>query len=582
MQAESSATKVDMAVKAAQDGRTDEGERLLRDVLTEEPNNFAALVNLGGLLVTQGNAHGAEPLLRRAINIEPDDPSALLKLATALSLQNRKRRAYEMVCRLLKIVPDNPEALFLASVLTRERGQLEDSRKYMGAYLKREPDNPTALMDYGSLSANLGYLDEALETFRHLASFQPDVAGVWGNIGTVHLIRRRYTDALVSYEKALAFDPDHSEANKNRIICLRRLGYVEEAVEIGEPLIAAHPEDTQLRSVLGSAFRECGRYQDARRHYEEAFATAPGFASAKANLGMLDLLEDKWEQGWPRYEARWKDPSFGMPVRRFNQPKWDGSDLDGRTLFIFAEQGLGDTIQFARYIKLIAETKNAKIVVECQAELAPVLERMDSVSQVAVRGETLPPFDTYIPIMSIPLVLGQTIGTVPRDTPYLVPDTCPSAFKSWLGQVKEKTVGVVWHGNPDQTDNWKRFVPYATFAPIFETPGISFVSFQIDREADETLPEGSFDAVPLLTDFGATASILDKIDLLISIDTATAHMAGALGKPCWTMIPFVPDWRWRLETEESIWYPSMKLYRQTALHDWTPVVQRIRSDLEAL
>jgi hypothetical protein len=292
------------------------------------------------------------------------------------------------------------------------------------------------------------------------------------------------------------------------------------------------------------------------------------------------LLHGDFEHGWPEYEWRWKTRDFSSGRRPFTQPQWDGGSLNGRTILLHAEQGLGDTLQFIRYAPLVAEAAG-NIVVECPAPLKRLLRH--SLRQVPVlsKGEPLPPFDIHCPMLSLPLACRTTLANIPRQVPYLNADSELAAH--WQGKLVSQRellkVGLAWAGNKAHKNDRHRSIELSTLAPLGEVPHVSFISLQKGEPAKQATraPAGItlFDWSNELGDFADTATLIANLDLIISVDTAVAHLAGAMGKPVWTLLPFVPDWRWLLEREDSPWYPTMRLFRQSAPGDWSGVITRV-------
>lgn len=571
--------KLDAAIAAVREGRQGEGEGLFRELLEELPDHPLVLNNLGVLLLARGDNMGAEALLRRAIDKDPGNPDGLRNLALALLRQNRTRRAREAVAKAIAIAPRHVETRYLAAVLARGSGNDAEAMEHLRIVLEVAPDTTAALMDFGAVNANHGRFEEAGRAFERLLELSPENADAWGNLGNLRLLEARLDDAMVAFERALVHAPRHAEGAKGVVICLRRLGAPEEAVKRAEAHLDQIPLSPEMENVLGSALRECGRYEEARLHYEKAQALAPTLASAVVNVGILDLLEGRWEEGWQGYESRWADPSYRMPRRAFAQPRWDGSALEGRTLLLFAEQGIGDALQFVRYAAPVARGKGARIVLECQPLLASLVRRIPEVAEVVPQGAPLPPFDAWLPLASLPLVLGGRPDEIPASVPYLEPGPCPEPLTRPLDEAPGRRIGLVWRGNPEHTEDWKRSLALSQLGPLTSLPDITWVSLQLGRREDEPLPPGAIDAAPHLGDYAATAGVIGRLDAVVTVDTGAAHLAGALGKPCHLLLPFVPDWRWLTSGETTHWYPTLKLHRQPALRDWPSVIARLAEEL---
>ena len=291
----------------------------------------------------------------------------------------------------------------------------------------------------------------------------------------------------------------------------------------------------------------------------------------------------RFEQGWPGYEWRWKCKEFGS-LPPFHPPLWDGSPLDGRTILVHAEQGLGDTLQFIRYAPLVHQ-RGGRVILVCQPPLIGLLTRSPGVERLVAQGEALPDYDVHVPLMSLPGLLGTTLESVPADVPYL--DAEPQLVEAWrhrLGSYPGFKVGIVWQGNPKFRLDRRRSIPLAQFAPLARVPGVHLFSLQKGPGAEQLAAvTDRFPVTDLgrrLDDFMDTAAVLKNLDLVISVDTAIAHLAGALGIPVWVALPFVPDWRWLMDREDSPWYPTMRLFRQARPGQWEDVFQRIAEALQ--
>jgi hypothetical protein len=327
---------------------------------------------------------------------------------------------------------------------------------------------------------------------------------------------------------------------------------------------------------------QLGQFEEAGAAYRQSLALNPEKSAAKVNYAGHLLLRGEYAEGWPLYEARGREAGFAN--RAFAQPRWNGEPLEGRRVLIHAEQGLGDSIHFIRYAELIA-ARGGEVIVECQQPLVELLHTSTGVREVVPAGHSLPPFDLQIPMLSQPLVFGTTPATIPNNIPYLFPE--PAHRQAWQKLLhpdrKHQRVGLAWAGNPQHRRNRIRNVPLEKLLPLLALPNIDFYSLQLGAEASEVhqYPEAAslIDLTGHIQDFADTAALMSELDLIISIDSAVAHLAGALGRPVWTLLPYVPDWRWRLAGETTPWYPTMRLFRQPAIGDWDSVVQRVVHEL---
>ena len=307
----------------------------------------------------------------------------------------------------------------------------------------------------------------------------------------------------------------------------------------------------------------------------------PDDADAHLNLAYSWFFRGDFQAAWPEYEWRWKRRGFSRPA--FGQPLWDGSNLNGQTILLFAEQGLGDTLQFIRYVPFVRRL-GARVLVQCQGPLLRLLATCWGINRLVREGDSLPPFDVQIPLLSLPRIFRSTLATIPANIPYLCADPDSSVhWRSQLSSLKGFKVGIAWQGNPEHQRDRRRSVGLLTFEPLARVPGVRLVSLQKGpgseqlRDIEDRL--SVLDVADRLGDFADTAALLSNLDLVITVDTAVAHLAGALGIPVWVVLPLDPDWRWLLDRQDSPWYPSMRLFRQTAWGDWTGVFERVTEAL---
>jgi hypothetical protein len=360
---------------------------------------------------------------------------------------------------------------------------------------------------------------------------------------------------------------------------LYRLGRHEEAIASLGRALQLRGEYPEALSNLGNVLRACGRRDEAVTAYERALKLRPDYVDAHWNLAQLLLLQGEYERGWREYEWRWKVRSMFQP-RNFPQLRWNGEELGGKRILVHTEQGLGDAIQFVRYAPLIAR-RGGRVIFECQFEVQRLLGRCAGVEQVVVAGQDLPPFDVQIPLVSLPGVFGTMARNVPADVPYVFADE--KVAQRWREKLAAagsgKTVGLVWGSGRAFPHYHLKSMALAALEPLGKMPGVQFVSLQKGPAAADAKspPDGMklIDWTNQLADFADTAALVAGLDLVISVDTAVAHLAGAMGKAVWTLLPFDPDWRWGLEREDSPWYPTMRLWRQSRSGDWAGVVQRL-------
>jgi hypothetical protein len=424
-------------------------------------------------------------------------------------------------------------------------------------------------------------------------------------LGMTLLQADKVSEAAFQFRKALSLEPGFADASLCLGHCLHLLRKFDEAVEVYDRAIHISPEIVTVWNNRGNALLELCRYDQAAESYSQALELAPGLHDARValatcyqaqgqfakaltacdtvlkadpenaeahwNRALLLLLNGNYHEGWQEYEWRWRKRNFTSPRRNFPRPLWRGEPLAGRTILIHAEQGFGDTLQFCRYVPLVA-AHGARVIFECHPPLAPLMRMLEGVASVVPMGEPLPPFDLHVPLLSLPMIFDTTVGTIPNQVPYLAPPVDRLSF--WRGLVPDEgrmKVGLCWAGKsyPDPG----RSCTAALLASLAAVAGISWYSLQIGWQ--EELPLQMTDCTGHIRDFGNTAALIAQLDLVITVDTAVAHLAGALGKPTWVMLPYAPDWRWLLGRNDSPWYPATRLFRQTVPGDWEDVMRRI-------
>jgi Flp pilus assembly protein TadD len=512
-----------------------------------------------------------------------------------------------------------PADLFTRAVQLHKQGALREAEHLYRQVLAAEPSNAAALNFLGMLACQLGDLNAAGEFFRRAIHFRPQEYGFYNNLGLVYEGLGRPTDAVSCYQQALKLAPntpevlvglgnalhalgrtDEAEAHLRQAIALRP-GYAQahnnlgslrtwqgrpaEAMASLQEALRLQPNYVEAHNNLGYAFKELGRLDEAEAEFNEALRLAPEFADAHWNRAILWLLRGDTERGWPEYEWRW--PAQGLAPREFTQPRWDGSPLEGRTILLHAEQGLGDTIQFIRFAPLVAE-RGGRVVVECQPPLARLLATAAGIDQVVPRGESLPAFDVHAPLLSVPGLLQTTLGTIPSGVPYLQVD--PGLVQHWRRELESfegRKIGIAWQGNPAFRGDRQRSVPLSQFAPLAAVPGVQLISLQVGPALEQIRGVANQSQVHDLTPrrrpdvdgFQDTAAIMMNLDLVTSTDTSVPHLAGALGVPVWLALAHAADWRWLLDRGDSPWYPTMRLFRQDKPGDWPALFTAMAEEL---
>jgi len=487
------------------------------------------------------------------------------------------------VCKkILRVQPSNVVVLHFLGGICYQLGDFDSSIDYLKKVLRIDPSHADAHHNLGIAFQAKGQLHEAVRCFRKAADLHPSFVQAYYSLANA-LVKTGQADAAIPcYRRLLEIAPDFVDAYNSLGNLLKKQGMVEEAIICYQKALQINPVNPGILNNLGNVLYEAGCFDKALISYRDALELDPDYPYSHFHMSRVLLLSGNYKQGWKEYEWRWKTRDYFE--RDFSQPLWDGSDISGRTILLYTEQGLGDAIQFIRYVPFIVQ-HGATIVVECQKELLSLFQNVEGIEQVISAGEQLPLFDVHCPLLSLPLKFGTTLETIPADIPYIKAN--PLAIQKWkerLADAGQKLkLGLVWAGSPAHKNDRNRSILLDTFAPLAQFHNIIFYSLQKgngSEQAKSPPKEINFiDYTDELHDFSDTAAFIENLDLVISVDTAVAHLAGALGKPVWTVLPFVPDWRWMLNREDSPWYPTMRLYRQPSIGDWESVIERVKEGL---
>lgn len=461
-----------------------------------------------------------------------------------------------------------------------QAGRLPEAEEIYRQVLQQQPNQVDALQLLGVIVHQSGQLEEAIAYYRQALARNPALSQVHSNLGIALRQKGLLEEAILHYQQAVTLQPNSAEFHYNLGIALSDQGELEEATQSYHRATALKPNYAAAHNNLGYVLHQLGQQQEAIACYNKAVELKPDFAEAHRNRAEALLLVGDFSRGFVEYEWRWQlyEP---QQLPAFQTPLWDGSHLAGKTILLYAEQGLGDTIQFIRYAPLVQE-HGGRVIAVCLPSLVRLLKTVPGIHQVVALDkdvdEKVPEFDVKAPLMSLPRILRTTLETIPAQIPYLAPPASHNLKLDAPTGTRLK-VGIVWAGNPDNRHNIRRTFGLKPFIPLLKTPGVAFYSLQVGSRSQDLaeLPTDIQvqDLSGQLTDFADTAGVVTQLDLIITIDTSVAHLAGALGKPTWVLLPFVPDWRWMLRREDSPWYPTMRLFRQESLGDWSGVMARV-------
>ncbi len=447
--------------------------------------------------------------------------------------------------------------------------------------------NPHALFEQGKALHHAGDYATALGRFTQLIKLVPHAPEPYLYAGDCLHQLRHYSEAVALYDQLLAFTPDNGAAHNNRGNALLELGLYRDAIASYRAALRSMPHHVEAYITIGTALQALAAPHEALDAYEQALSMDPTCAEAHWNRSLALLLLGEYQEGWKEYEWRWRKKNFSSPERGFTQPQWDGLPLAGKTILLHGEQGFGDTLQFVRYAPLVMDL-GGRVVIECQSEqLRRLLCSVRGVTEVFIMGENLPYFDCHIPLMSLPRIFNTTVTTIPAETPYLsVPAGLVTEWHSRIGFREGLKVGLVWQGRRTHRNDRERSLSLEMLAPLAEVTKVTYFSLQLgELHQRSQAPPTCLPLVDLtskIRDFCDTAAFISNLDLVITVDTAVAHLTGALGRPVWVLLPQAPDWRWLLERTDSPWYPTARLFRQPQSMDWKGVINNVIGELQGL
>ena len=538
------------AIALHRQNRLREAEKLYARVLKAAPDTFDALHLLGTVKAQNGQMGEALRLIQAAIKINPRASDALVNLANVLHALKRDADALDCLDRALAI----------------------------------DPGNLQALQNRGSALLTLNRPREALACFEQVVQRAPRNGEVLLNRGVALAMLERHTEALADFDAALALAPAHPDLHFNRGNALSQLDRHVEAIAAFDRTLAAAPAHTRAWNNRGRALQSLNRIAEAVESFGKALALQKDYADAHFNLALALLTQGELRRGFEQYEWRWKRSGMTDTRRGYGRALWLGEfPLGHKTILLHAEQGLGDTIQFARYAPLLARA-GARVVLEVQPELKTLLTGLDGVASCHARGENLPAFDVHCPLGSLPLACKTDTTSIPAEIPYLRADEQRLAkWRPALEGLAGKRVAFSWAGHARHANDRNRSMDLKLLAPLFALPGVTYVSIQRDlHDQDAAVLAHAPNVRHLgaeLADMADTAAVVTLADLTLTVDTSVAHLAGGLGRPLWLMLPFAPDWRWTLTGDVTPWYPQARLLRQPAIGDWTSVVATLRDAL---
>jgi len=605
------------ALSLHQNGHLSEARAIYEEILSIQPANADALHYLGVIAYQSHNHQLAVDLIDQAIAINPDNAACYSNRGLALWKLKHFDAASASYEKAIAIKPDYAEALYnlgemlqeimqydsaiacydkavairpdLAQAWSNRGNALKLLRRHEAAIASYEkaiavnPDCAVALSNLGVAFQELNRLQEAIASLDRAISINPSVAETWYNRGLVLDMLKELNSAVESYDRAIDINPDYAEAYTNRGLVLYELGRIEEALANHNRAITLKPDYAEAYTNRGLVLHQLRQLDAAIADYDKAISINPHVAEVHWNKSLILLLLEDYANGWEMYEWRWEIKKFALEKQRIPHALWSGKEsIAAKTILLQSEQGFGDTIQFCRYVNKVAEL-GSKVILSVEQPLVGLLGQIDGVAEIVVKGDVLPGFDFHCPLMSLPLAFKTTPETIPSASGYLSADAGKMA--DWalrLGEKIKPRIGLAWSGNEKHKHDKARSIALSELLDSLPSE-FQYVSLQKEvRGTDRHYLESATNIIHFgedLEDFADTAALCELMDVVISVDTAVAHLSAAMGKTTWILVPFCPDWRWMLDRNDSPWYDSVKLYRQEKRDDWQGVLARVIADL---
>ena len=558
-----------------------------QSVIEIDPNSANGYVNMGVALTGLKKFDLALSKYSAALELDSEDEEIWFNKGNTLCALIRYDEALIHYEKALTLRPDFTEAYSQKGNALHELKRFDEAIFHYDKALNLKPDYAEGWSNKGVTLHELKRFDAAIAHYDKALSLKPDYHEAWSNKGlTLHQLKR-FDEAIAHYEKALSLKPDYAKGWSNKGVTLHQLKRFDEAIANYDKALCLKPDYHETWSNKGVTLHELKRFDDALAHYDKALSLKPDYHEASWNKSLSLLLQGDFENGLPLYESRW-DLENGSEIvgkRFFDKPTWLGiNSLKDKIILLYAEQGLGDSIQFCRYVKLVAGL-GSKVILEVPQSLAGLMKGLEGVSQLVIKGEDLPFFDYQCPLLSLPLAFKTNLNTIPNPSRYINLDNHSNKIMEWkerLGLKTKPRVGLVWSGNSNHKNDHNRSLLLQEILPFLSNQ-YEYISLQKEVREIDKLTLGSNPHIlsfnSYLNDFLDTAALIDNLDLVISVDTSVAHLSAALEKKTLVLLPGVPDWRWLFDREDSPWYSSIKLYRQPVIGDWNSVLDRVKFDL---
>ncbi len=567
-------------------GKVEEASRICREILRQDPEQADALRFLGIIAFRKGAKDHAVAYLEGAVVARPSAADFRNDAGAARRAAGDLPAAEEHYRQAIALAPSLAAAYYNLGNVLRDRGNKEEAITQYRAAIDRDSENAAAHNNLGLVLRDLGQEEAAMNAFRTALAVRPLAPDPHFNLAIGLKARGDIDGAINHYRRAVEARPSFASAQNNLGVSLTECGEPEAALPHFHAAIASQSNMADAYNNMGNAHYHLGQYDSAGKAFDKSLSIEPENAEVRWNRSLLLLIQGDFKNGWREYEWRWRRKS--KQPKSYHQPPWNGGEAPGKTILLHCEQGLGDAIQFVRYASHAAE-RGARVLIECPPPLVRLFSEDRDVDKAIPSAESLPPFDYHAPLMSLPAILQTTTQTIPNTVPYLKPpsstrlniDLSTLVSQPWKGRPRIR-VGIVWAGRPTHRDDRNRSCALAHFKPLSNIDGVGLFSLQTGpRSADSGKVSWPLsDLSARIEDFADTAEIVEQLDLVISVDTAVAHLAGALGRPVWLLLPFAPDFRWMLDRDDSPWYPTMRLFRQSHRGDWPNVFSRVAHDLK--
>ena len=569
-------------------GELDAAMSRCQSILAIEPDNYAANEMIVMLYAGKADYPNAVKHLKTVIQLNPGNADALNNLGLSYHYIGSTKNAEKYLSKAIENNPHSAEAFSNLGLINIAQKKYADAEAYLKQALKLNPKYVKALRLLGAAQQAQKKYTACILTYQKAISSEPNHESTYLKLGKVYTKQKRLNKALIIYEKLLLINPSSSDAYQS-------IGYIhalkhqhKKCIKYSLKAIKHKPNDFSAHNNLSFSYLEINEISLAEKHIKKALSLNPDSAEAHFNYSLILLLKADFFRGWKEYQ--WRLKHKGVKVYPHDSSEWKGEPLEGKTILIQSEQGLGDMIMAIRFIQLIKK-ESVKLILECHKQLIPLFKNLPEVDMLVLRGEKLPDADYHVPILNLPLILGLDIDSITPIYPYLKADS--NRVNEWsqrLGKKNSFRVGIAWQGNPKFSKDHRRSLPLKQFLPLLSLKGVEFISVQKKNTTTNQLDDFTdkhriidVDAgLDRDRDFMDTAAIMENLDLLICTDSSVANLAGALGLPTWLILGAPPDWRWLLDTDASPWYPSIRLFRQETQNDWQHVLQQIRTELSTL